>query len=82
MPKITIKNNDGSVYDVIKVQEFINRIDDLLLKIDPDIDTSELESFKNLIISSKSYTHKDAWYLEELEDQVSKYINNENDLPF
>jgi hypothetical protein len=69
----------SSIYEKEKIEEFINRIDELINKIDPDIDVSELENFKKLVILSKSYDAKDIWYIEDMESKINKYAE---DLPF
>jgi hypothetical protein len=77
--KIKLSRPDSSVYEKDKVESFIDRINELINKIDPDIDTTDLEDFKKLIELNKSYDSRDSWYIEDMESKINKY--NE-DLPF
>lgn len=76
---VRMYRSDNSVYEKDKVEAFIQRINDLINKVDPDIDTTDLEDFKKLIIFGKCYDSKDLWYIEDMESKIDKY--NE-DLPF
>jgi len=77
--KIRMYRPDNCIYEREKVEEFIDRIVTLISKMPPDMDVSELENFKQLILLNKSYDNKDVWYIDSIEEKLTKY---EDDLPF
>jgi len=77
--KIKMYRPDNCIYEKEKVEEFIERIDILISKIPPDMDISELDNFKQLILLNKSYDNKDVWFIDSIEEKLNKY---EEDLPF
>ncbi len=78
--KIRLYRPENSFYEKTAVENFVKRIEDLISKIDADIDTTDLENFKKLIEINKSYDSRDVWYLEDLESKINKYQGE--DLPF
>lgn len=82
MPKIKVYNN-GYITNKDKVESFVERIDTLLMDLQCyDIDTEELERCKEGIIRSNCYGQRDIWFIEDTEEKIQQYINNEDDLPF
>jgi len=77
--KIKMYRPDNCIYEKEKVEEFIERIDILIFNLPPDMDASELENFKQLILLNKSYDNKDVWFIDSIEEKLNKY---EEDLPF
>jgi len=77
--KIKLYRSGSSIYEKDKVEAFVTRINELIDKIDPDIDITDLENFKRIIELTKSYDSRDLWCIEDMESKIDKY--NE-DLPF
>jgi hypothetical protein len=77
--QITLYNRDGTETNSNKVNDFIQRINNLISSIDLDIDTSDIYNLKLLIENQKCYNSKDVWYIEDMEDKINKY---KSDLPF
>ena len=77
MPRVTIYNYN-CIVNKEAVSQFIEKIDNLISKIDPSIDITELESLKRRVVVQKMYDHTDIWTVESIEDSLSK----QQDLPF
>ena len=78
--KIKLYRANNETYGKEEVEEFIVRINLLISKCESiDIDVEDLKSFKKLIEFSKSFSPKDLWYIQELEEKIS---STEEDLPF
>lgn len=78
--KIKIFRAGNEIYEKAKVDEFLERIDELIGRCENlDIDTQELIDFKKLVKLNNSYSPKDTWYVQEVEEKLGKV---EEDLPF
>lgn len=78
--KVKIFRAGNEIYEKEKVDEFLERIDELINKCENlDIDAQELIDFKKLVKLNNSYSPKDTWYIQEVEEKLDKV---EEDLPF
>ena len=78
--KVKIFRAGNEIYEKEKVDEFLERIDELINKCENlDIDAQELIDFKKLVKLNNSYSLKDTWYIQEVEEKLDKV---EEDLPF
>jgi len=81
--KITLRNNGGFIFDREQVGNFIQRIDNLITELSKyDIDTMEIQQFRQLVKTSMCFSPANLWFIEHTEYELEKYITGLGDLPF